>query len=237
MPRRPRVIVAGVALHITQRGVDRGLTFLEDEDYAYYRWALRQAALECECAVHAYALMPNHVHVLVTPMDDDGIARMMRSIGARYVRYFNRRYRRTGVLWEGRFRAAPVRSTHYFLNCLRYIELNPVRAGLVRGGGAGWEWSSFRRNARGAEDAMITPHADYQALGTHAEARQRAYSMLLAKPLSAAELSIVRAELQEGRRSARRRIARRWRRCSKRTLHEASATTLRSASRSEASRP
>ena len=195
MPRRPRGISAGVTLHVTQRGVDRSLTFLAEEDYAFYRWALRQAALESKCAVHAYALMPNHVHVLVTPSDDAGIARMMRSIGARYVPYFNRRYRRTGVLWEGRFRAAPVRSTDYLLNCHRYIELNPVRAGLAAGA-ADWEWSSFSRNARGGEDSMITSHADYLALGACDQGRRRAYRLLLANPLSAAELSSVRADLR-----------------------------------------
>jgi putative transposase len=195
MPRRPRVIFAGIALHLTQRGVDRSLTFLADEDYAYYRWALRQAALESECAVHAYALMPNHVHLLVTPAHAAGIARMMRSIGARYVRYFNRRYRRTGVLWEGRFRAAPVRSTDYLMNCYRYIELNPVRAGLAAGAAA-WEWSSFGRNANGAEDSLVTRHPDYLGLGAHDEDRRLAYRVLFAKPLTPADLSHLRAELR-----------------------------------------
>ena len=195
MPRRRRVIRAGVTLHVTQRGVDRGLTFLGDEDYAWYRWAVREAALEAACSIHAYAFMPNHVHLLVTPGNEAGMARMTRSIGARYVRYFNRRYRRTGYLWEGRFRAAAVRSTDYLLNCHRYIEQNPVRAGLVVGP-AKWEWSSFCHLAHGSEDSIVTPHGGYLNLGGSDESRRCAYQTLCATELTAAELSHIRAELR-----------------------------------------
>ena len=100
----PRLVVPGVAAHITQRGIDRGPTFIAEEDFAYYRWALGEAASAARCRVHAYALMTNHVHLLATPEDAPSLGRMMQSLGRRYVRYFNHRYARTGTLWEGRFR-------------------------------------------------------------------------------------------------------------------------------------
>src|SRR5256885_2064474 len=114
MPRQGRVVVPNVPLHITQRGVDRCRTFLADEDFAFYRRVLRDAVADARCSVHAYVLMSNHVHLLATPMNRHAPAMMMRRIGARYVRYFNDRYRRSGTLWEGRFRSTLVESPHHF---------------------------------------------------------------------------------------------------------------------------
>lgn len=195
MPRPPRLVVPDVPLHITQRGVDRGPTFLIPEDFAFYHWALKESAVHAECAVHAYALMNNHVHLLLTPADVFGPARLMESLGRRYVRYFNDRYRRTGTLWEGRFRSAVVGTTAYLFACSRYVELNPVRAGLVDEPSE-WIWSSFRCNALGHVDTIVTPRPEYDALGVNREARLRAYRALCGSELSPSDVATIRADVR-----------------------------------------
>lgn len=195
MPRPPRLVVPNVPLHITQRGVDRAPTFLADNDFAFYRWCLRAAAADASCALHAYVLMTNHIHLLVTPTDIAGPARLMRSLGRRYVRYFNDRYRRTGTLWEGRFRSALIDSAAYFFACSRYIELNPVRAGIAVNP-ASYEWSSFRHNAYGAVDRVVTPHPQYDALGVESDARCAAYRALFDTELESNVVAAIRADLR-----------------------------------------
>jgi putative transposase len=192
MPRRTRVILPGVPLHITQRGVDRCPTFLVDEDFAFYRWALGQAVPKAGCTVHAYVLMTNHLHLLVTPAEQDGPARMMREVGLRYVRYFNDRYRRTGTLWEGRYRSALVDSAPYFFACSRYIEANPVRAGIVSDPRE-YEWSSVRHNADGRNDPLVGEHSLYLALGRDRAARSAAYRAMSATPLALGAVATIRA--------------------------------------------
>lgn len=182
MPRLPRLLIPGVPLHVTQRGVDRRPTFLATDDHVYYLDALRRAAVRARCAVHAYVLMTNHVHLLFTAADARGPARLMQTLGSQYVRYFNHRYGRTGTLWEGRYRSAVVTSAAYFFACSRYIELNPVRAGLV-GDPAEYRWSSVHANASGGDDPVVTRHALYLALGAGPEARQSAYRASLAEAL------------------------------------------------------
>jgi putative transposase len=194
MPRTSRVVISGVPLHITQRGVDRGPTFLAPEDHAYYRWLLRESAALADCLVHAYVLMNNHLHLLITPTDVGAPARMMRSLGLRYVRYFNDRYRRTGTLWEGRFRSTIVDTTAYLFACSRYIELNPVRAGLVDDP-AQWTWSSFHRNALGQLDSVVTSRAEYEALGRDDTGRCTAYNAFFRRELTARELAGIRAKM------------------------------------------
>ena len=191
VPRRPRLIIPNVPVHITQRGVDRCVTFISDDDFALYLWVLRDATVRARCAVHAYALMTNHVHLLLTPADSDAPARLMRALGQRYVRYFNDRYRRTGTLWEGRFRSTIVDTDRYFLACSRYIERNPVRAGIVADPGA-YYWSSYRRNACGEDDGIITPHLLYTTLGGDDDARRAAYRGLFATEIPA----VVAAEIR-----------------------------------------
>jgi putative transposase len=195
MPFSARLVEPGIPLHITHRGVDRSPTFLVDLDFAYYRWALGEASTASRCAVHAYVLMTNHVHLLVTPADREGPSRMMQSIGRRYVRFFNDRYRRTGTLWEGRFRSTLVATPKYFFACSRYIELNPVRAGITDNPAA-YEWSSFRHNAALGDDATITAQALYQGLGENREARCRAYGALFTTDLASDELATIRASLR-----------------------------------------
>jgi putative transposase len=177
MPRPPRVITPGVPLHITQRGVDRCPTFLDDGDFATYMWALRVAIERTKCAVHAYTLMTNHVHLLLTPADDRGPAKLMQLAGGWYTRYFNDRYRRSGPLWDGRYRSRHVTDGSYFFACSRYIERNAVRAGLVDDCAA-YPWSSFHHNARGEQDAVVTAHALYTALGADHGSRCRVYREL-----------------------------------------------------------
>ena len=177
MARWPRLAVSGVPMHITQRGNNRIATFSDVADFAQYRSFLHHASAFEGCAIHAYALMTNHVHLLVTPLTTSGASRMMQALGRQYVRYFNARQHRTGTLWEGRFKSALVDSEHYALACYRYIELNPVRAGIVT---SPWEyrWSGHARNAHGTHEPRITPHAAYLSLGADDATRLDAYRRL-----------------------------------------------------------
>ncbi len=177
MPRRARIAVPGVAWHIIQRGNNRSACFYADEDYRKYLDILRDQAKAHGCAVHAYVLMTNHVHLLVTPDRADSASLMMKHLGQRYVQYVNRVYRRTGTLWEGRFRSCLAQHDGYVLACYRYIELNPIRAAMVEHP-ADYPWSSFCANAQGKPDALVTPHADYIALDCEPPARRRAYRQL-----------------------------------------------------------
>jgi len=164
MPRRARLAIPGIPWHIIQRGNNRTPCFYADEDYRRYLLTLRELANKFECAVHAYVLMTNHVHLLVTPGRTDSAALLMKHLGQRYVQYVNRSYARTGTLWEGRFRSCLAQSEQYVLTCYRYIELNPVRAGMVPHP-HDYRWSSYRANAEGHLDAVITPHPEYLRLG------------------------------------------------------------------------
>ena len=164
MARLPRFDLPGIAQHVIQRGNDRQPCFAAEEDYLHYLQELDEAAMRFGCAIHAYVLMTNHVHLLVTPVETGAVSRMMQALGRRYVACFNARYRRTGMLWEGRFKAGLVDSEDYVLTCYRYIELNPVRAGMVATAGQ-YRWSSHAHNAHGACDPRITPHPSYLDLG------------------------------------------------------------------------
>jgi len=181
LARLPRLDLPGVAQHVVQRGNDRQPCFGDTADYLKYRIDLCEAALRHRCVVHAYVLMTNHVHLLVTPEAPGGVSRMMQGIGRRYVGHFNARYRRTGTLWEGRFKSALVESDRHLLACYRYIELNPVRAAMVATP-ADYSWSSHACNAHGALDPLVTPHAAYLALASEECARRETYRRLFAGP-------------------------------------------------------
>ena len=157
MARLPRIVVAGQPLHIIQRGNNRHVIFFADDDYRQYFADMEVAARRCGCAVHAYVLMTNHVHLLVTPEETEGPSRMMQAIGRRYVRYVNQTYRRTGTLWEGRFKSALIDADAYLLACSRYIELNQLRARMVQHPRE-YPWSSYRHNAHGATDVLFSEH-------------------------------------------------------------------------------
>jgi len=131
MPRKPRMFIPGVPCHVIQRGNNRDVCFYCDDDYLFYLECLKSACKRYHVSVHAYILMTNHVHLLMQPEDEVGITRVMQSIGRRYVQYINRAYRRSGTLWEGRFKASIINAEEYLLACYRYIELNPVRANMV----------------------------------------------------------------------------------------------------------
>ena len=156
MPRRPRIKLAGMPQHIVQRGINREPCFFADEDYFSYLHWLQKAAADWHCAIHAYVLMTNHVHLLVTPETETGIAKLMQAVGRRYVQYINRSYHRTGSLWEGRYKSSLIQAETYLLTCMRYIELNPVRANMAPDP-AQYRWSSYRHNGLGQTDSRITP--------------------------------------------------------------------------------
>jgi putative transposase len=176
MARKARYFLKNQALHVIQRGNNRQAIFFAPQDYRQYLEWLREAAGEYGLAVHAYVLMTNHVHLLATPAGEESLPRTMQSLGRRYVRHVNRLYGRTGTLWEGRYRAAPIDSDAYFFDCCRYIELNPVRAGIVARA-RDYRWSSYRAHALGAADALLTDHPLYRALGRTAAARQEEYRL------------------------------------------------------------
>ena len=196
MARKPRFDIPGIPQHVIQRGNNRGACFFCSQDCRYYLDALRAASEKAGCAIHAYVLMTNHVHLLVTPGESGGIPVMMQSLGRRYVRYINDVYRRTGTLWEGRYKACLVEHEHYLLSCYRYIELNPVRAGMV-GMPGGYRWTSYRHNAQGFSDALVTEHDIYRALGAGPGERCRVYRALFEYHLDFREIAAIRRSINE----------------------------------------
>ena len=182
MPRRPRVVLPHVPLHLIQRGNNRQLCFVADDDYRFYLDCLKEFAGNTGCRVHAYVLMTNHVHLLISADGSDAPGALMKALGQRYVQYFNRTYRRSGSLWEGRYRSCLTQAEDYLLACQRYIELNPVRAGMVAHP-ADYPWSSYRANAQGDEDALVTPHEIYLGLGVTQASRLAAYRELFRSEL------------------------------------------------------
>ena len=177
MPRRARVLLPGVTLHLVQRGNNRSACFFAEEDYLFYLEHLADQARKHDCAIHAWCLMTNHVHLLLTPAKTESAGMLMKGLGQRYVQYINRTYRRSGTLWEGRFRSCLMQEESYVLACYRYIEMNPVRAGMVEHP-AEYRWSSYRANAQAEQSALIKRHSLYQALGEADGARAETYREL-----------------------------------------------------------
>jgi putative transposase len=197
MPRLPRYFAPGLPLHIIVRGNNRDPVFRSNQDAGTYRAYLREVAEANGLAVHAYVLMTNHVHVLATPATAASAPRTMQVVDGRYAKYFNFIYERTGTIWEGRYRATAVDSDRYLLACMRYIELNPVRAGMVKSPG-GHRWSSHAANALGAVDPLVTPHALYVGLGSTAAARRSAYRALFERDPAEEELAVIRDSTHYG---------------------------------------
>jgi len=197
MARLGRYFLPDQPLHVIQRGNNREPVFFAPDDYRRYLEWLGAAAVEYGVALHAYVLMTNHVHLLATPGDAEGLSRMMQSLGRRYVRYVNGTYRRTGTLWEGRYRAAPIEAEAHLLACMRYIELNPVRARIVRKP-ENYPWSSHRANAGDDTDPLLTEHGLYHALAAKPKARAAAYRMLFRDTLPAAFLDDLRGATNGG---------------------------------------
>lgn len=196
MPRRPRIHLDGVPLHIVQRGHSRQPCFFAVADYlAYLEW-LDEAARSTGCQLHAYALMTNHVHLLFTPGDAQAVPAMMVALGRRYVPYINATYGRSGTLWEGRYKSSLIESESYLLTCMRYIELNPVRAGMCPDP-AGYRWSSYRANALGEANPLLTMHSLFATLGADDASRQSAYRELFSQVLPDIVLNDIRLALNQ----------------------------------------
>ena len=198
MPRRLRHFIPGCTQHLIQRGNNRGAIFRAASDYQFFLALLRLASIQATVAIHGYVLMTNHFHVMATPSSTDSVPKMMQSLGRLYVRFFNDRYQRTGVLWEGRYRASMLHDERYWVTCLRYIELNPVRAGLVVTAGA-YRWSSYRAHALGASDSNLTAHALYLGLGEGVVNRQAAWQTICASPTSEDRLAEIRRAVHAGK--------------------------------------
>ena len=194
MARLPRYVIPGQPQHIIQRGNNRQAIFSAEADYQFFRDALVEAAAKYGLAVHAYVWMTNHVHLLATPALEDSISKTFQSVGRRYVQYFNYTYKRSGTLWEGRYRATVVDSERYLLTLMRYIELNPLRAGMVAAP-QDYLGSSYRRNALGEGGAnadWLTPHEEYMRLGLDDLARQEAYRALFVSAIDQGDLAEIR---------------------------------------------
>jgi putative transposase len=177
MPRRARIRLPNVPVHVVQRAINKAPCFFRNDDRRFYLDQLEELAGLFECAVHAYVLMSNHIHLLVTPEREPSLSLLMKHLNQRYVQRLNRIYRRTGALWEGRYRGSFVDREFYLLCCYRYIELNPVRAGMVRHP-RNYPWSSYRINAEGMHSPLIEPHPVFQALADDATERREAYRRL-----------------------------------------------------------
>ncbi|HEY7986492.1 MAG TPA: transposase [Methylophilaceae bacterium] len=192
MPRRARLSLPGVTWHILQRGNNRADCFFADEDYRYYLTQLPDLCTKFDCALHAYVLMSNQVHLLLTPKHPDSAAQLMKNLGQRYVQYVNRTYRRSGTLWEGRFRSCMMQGEKYTLEGYRYIELKPLRKGIAARP-QDYPWSSYHSNALGVQSELIQPHREYLNLGENDTERQAAYAKLLETPLDNATIQSIRA--------------------------------------------
>lgn len=182
MARTARVVLPNVPLHVIQRGNNKQRCFVTDADYQRLLRIIREQMSETGCAIHAYVLMTNHMHLLVTPPSATAIGALMKAVLQEYTQYFNLRHQRTGGLWEGRFRSSLVQTEHYFLTCQRYIELNPVRARLVSQP-ADYRWSSYRSNGHGESDPIVIPHAVYLGQSESDEQRRAAYRDLFGTDL------------------------------------------------------
>ena len=174
MARLPRLSRPGYPHHIIQRGNNRQAIFSSAADYRHLLELLRTHARECQVAVHAYVLMSNHFHLLLTPQEADGLPRMMQAVGRSYVQYFNRKQQRTGTLWEGRYRSTVLQTERYLLQCMAYIDLNPVRAAMVAGP-QDYPWSSYAHYTGQRADPLVSPHPLYWEMGNTPFAREAAY--------------------------------------------------------------
>lgn len=191
MARLPRFVLVGHPQHIIIRGNNREPVFIANEDYQFFLDKLAEAAKKHQCDIHAYVLMTNHIHLLVTPNTENGISKMMQMLGRYYVQYFNYTYKRSGTLWEGRYKASLIDSETYALLCYRYIELNPVRADMVKHP-SDYPWSSYRVNALGQYNALVTSHMMYTALGRDDETRQARYRDLFTAQIDEMRISEMR---------------------------------------------
>ena len=194
MPNSLRICVPGVSLHIRQRGNNRCAVFGDDSDYESFLVMLQSATCRYGIALHGYALMTNHTHLLLTPSTEHGTAKAMQQLAIRYVMYFNRKYDRVGTLWTGRYASKAIDDERYWLTCLRYIEMNPVRAQMVVQPEQ-YRWSSYRAHALDTPDDWLTMHPLFESLGADLDRRQAAYRAICALPLGSD--AIARQQLKD----------------------------------------
>jgi len=197
MPRRGRIMIPGIPIHVVQRGNNRSACFVSDEDRAFYLHHLGRLLPRVGCTLHAYCLMANHVHLLISGDEATACALLMKHAAQLHSQYFNRRYGRTGSLWEGRFRSCLVQTEVYLLRCYRYIELNPVRAGMV-GHPMLHPWSSYAMNATGKPQGIVTPHPEYLRLGATDKERSAVYQDWVLSGVPAEQLDDIRTATNGG---------------------------------------
>jgi len=197
MARLPRISPSGIPVHLIQRGNNRQACFGAVEDYiAYIGWLKEYSKKYC-VAIHAWVLMTNHIHILCTPLEDGGVSKMMQSIGRRYVQYFNHQYKRSGTLWEGRYKSCLIEAENYLIGVYRYIELNPVRANMVKDPSE-YQWSSYQINGLGNLSELCTPHAEYLKLGLSEVERMENYRALFAHHVEEKLLDEIRVGVNTG---------------------------------------
>ena len=197
MARLPRYTIKNQPQHIIQRGLDGQDIFIDNDDYEFYWECLCDAAAANNLKVHAYILMPDHVHLLASPGNERSIPKTLQSLGRRYVQHFNDNHESSGSLWEGRYRATVLDSKEYLITCSRYIELNGVRAGLVEHPKE-YDWSSYAHNALGRKDPLISEHRIYKKLATWVKPAHKVYRTLFKNRISTAELEIIRDATNKG---------------------------------------
>ena len=191
MPRKTRMYLPGVPVHIVQRGNNREACFFCDDDYLYYKVLLDEGLRRYGGLLHAYCLMTNHVHLLITPNASDSISRIIQHVGRQYVQYINKHYRRSGTLWEGRYKSSLIDEEQYLLTCCRYIELNPVAAGMVQTPDQ-YRWSSYRANAWGKNDKLVAPHEIYLRMADSVEGRSYFYRELFKHAIPDEDIHTIR---------------------------------------------
>ena len=183
MPRKPRFYLPNYPVHIVQRGHNNNSVFFENEDYKVYLDWLQEGSEWYEVPIHAYVLLPNQIHILASPPDKEAASRMMQYQGRRYVPYVNASYGKTGTIWQGRYKASLIDPETYLLNSMIYIEGLPVREGLSKSPGP-YKWSSYKRNAQGRKNVLITPHAAYLDIARGDKKRQEKYTAMSKAGLS-----------------------------------------------------
>ncbi len=194
---QPRFFLPNVPVHIVIRGNGRKVTFAEADDYHAYLGWLREGTEKHDCQIHAYVLMSNHVHLLVSANNPQNLSKLLQAVGRKYVPFFNHKYRSSGTLWEGRFKASSIDSEQYLLTCYRYIELNPVRANMVEKPEE-YRWSSYRANADGESNPILTPHPLYLALGGDSQQRAKYYRESFKEVIDEKLIDEIRASVQTG---------------------------------------
>jgi putative transposase len=197
MARLPRITPAGIPVHLIQRGNNRQACFVSDEDHGAYAGWLREYSTKYRVNIHAWVMMTNHVHLLCTPLQEGAVSSMMQALGRRYVRYFNFEYRRSGTLWEGRYKSCLVQEERYLLEVYKYIERNPVRAKMVTDPGE-YRWSSYQINGLGKVSDLCVPHPEYQSLGVDPLERQKNYRGLFVHHVDDGLLEEIRQNTHKG---------------------------------------